>query len=216
MSLLLLVCSGAGTASADIVSTMTPSTASYNVGDSGYIDLMIYSTSADALDSYFAGVNIAGGTGLTFRDPQSESFLSDGNYVFAGRSSNVINMFPATIPGLGGSEISVGDFSEDPGSPFTPLPVNLPNAGSPNLLARLEFDTNAAGVFDFTLDPGSSFSDELFNDFAFTSSGTSVTVNSTAAVPEPTSMTLLGAALLGAGWHQRRRRRKATSESVAA
>ncbi|TWT66444.1 PEP-CTERM sorting domain-containing protein [Allorhodopirellula solitaria] len=181
---------------------------SYDAGDSGFIDLHIYSNSADELDSYVYGVNITGGPGVAFSDPQSESFLMDGDYVFSGVSSSVINSFPVTFVGGGGSEITVGDNTEDPASAFTPSPVVLPGSGAPSLLARLEFDTNSAGTFDFEFDALSTFSDIDFNGIAVSSTGSSITVNA-AAVPEPSSILIFSLGCVVAGWSHRRRRRRA-------
>jgi len=63
--------------------------------------------------------------------------------------------------------------------------VALPGIGSPSLLARLEFNTIGAGVFNVDIDPASTFSDAAFRDFAFTSTGGSFNVT---AVPEPSSL----------------------------
>ncbi len=212
-ALIFLTCSGSRTVNADLALSMTPNAASYNVGDTGFIDVLISSNSADALDSYLYGLNITGGTGVVFSDPQSEAFLSDGNYVFFGRSSNVNIPLPATAVSGGGSTISVGDVSYDPASlpfPGDPLPFVLPGAGLPALLARIEFEAVSAGVFNVDFDPGSTFSDVAFANFNFTSAGTSITVNA-AAVPEPGTITLVCVTGLAAGIMKYRRRRRMVS-----
>ncbi|WP_077026125.1 hypothetical protein [Fuerstiella marisgermanici] len=208
----LLACVFSRTASADLVLSVTPSAPSYNVGDSGFVDVMIYSTSADELDSYLMGVNITGGSGAVFTDPQSESFLSDSDYVFFGRSSSLINALPATTVGAGGSEVTVVDLTEDPLNAFTPLPVTLPGAGLPGLLTRLTFDAVSPGTFGVEVDPSSSFADVGFGNFSYTATGTSFSVNA-AAVPEPASVILGGITCLAAGgmWFRRRRNRSSVS-----
>ena len=55
-------------AEADIILSVTPSAANYNVGDSGFVDVMIFSNSSDALDSFLFGLNITGGPGAVFSD----------------------------------------------------------------------------------------------------------------------------------------------------
>ena len=191
---------------ADFVISLIPSAANFTAGESGHVDVMIYSTAGDALDSFLFGLNISGGPGVIFRDPQSDSFLSLGNYVFAGRSSNVFNSLPATLVGSGGSSITVGDITYDPGSlpPGDPLPFVVPGSATPSLLARIEFETLGVGNFQIDVDPSSTFSDVDFNNFDFSSSGASFTVS---AVPEPSSFVLLTVALGGAGTYFRRRKR---------
>ena len=207
IALLVLTWSGARTAQADLVLSVTPSAATYNAGDTGFLDVMIYSDAADALDSFLFGLNITGGAGAVFSAVQTEAFLTDPNYVFFNRSANVNVPLPATT--VGGSTISVADVSYDTGSlplPGDPLPLVLPGIGSPLLLARVEFDAVSAGVFNFDIDGGSTFSDVGFSNFDFTSTGGSFTVNS-AAVPEPASIMLACVTGLAAGAMRYRRRR---------
>ena len=207
IALLVLTWSGARTAQADLVLSVTPSAATYNAGDTGFLDVMIYSDAADALDSFLFGLNITGGAGAVFSAVQTEAFLTDPSYVFFNRSANVNVPLPATT--VGGSTISVADVSYDTGSlplPGDPLPLVLPGIGAPLLLARVEFDAVSAGVFNVDIDPGSTFSDIGFNNFAFTSTGGSFTVTA-AAVPEPASIMLACVTGLAAGAIRYRRRR---------
>ena len=207
IALLVLTWSRARTAQADLVLSVTPSAATYNAGDTGFLDVMIYSDAADALDSFLFGLNITGGAGAVFSAVQTEAFLTDPNYVFFNRSANVNVPLPATT--VGGSTISVADVSYDTGSlplPGDPLPLVLPGIGAPLLLARVEFDAVSAGVFNVDIDGGSTFSDVGFSNFDFTSTGGSFTVNS-AAVPEPASIMLACVTGLAAGAMRYRRRR---------
>ena len=168
IALLVLTWSRARTAQADLVLSVTPSAATYNAGDTGFLDVMIYSDAADALDSFLFGLNITGGAGAVFSAVQTEAFLTDPNYVFFNRSANVNVPLPATT--VGGSTISVADVSYDTGSlplPGDPLPLVLPGIGAPLLLARVEFDAVSAGVFNVDIDPGSTFSDVGFSNFDF-------------------------------------------------
>jgi hypothetical protein len=190
---------------ADLAITLTPSSPSFVEGSSGYVDVFVSSNSSDALDSFLFGLNITGGPGAVFSNTQSEAFLTDSNYVFFNRSASVNQVLPATSVGGGGSTISVGDVSYDTASlpfPGDPLPFTLPGSGSPSLLARLEFDAIAPGTFNVDIDLGSSFSDVNFNNFSFSSTGSSFTVT---AVPEPSSIG--GAVALALGGYLRRRKR---------
>ena len=49
IALLVLTWSPARTAQADLVLSVTPSAATYNAGDTGFLDVMIYSDAGDAL-----------------------------------------------------------------------------------------------------------------------------------------------------------------------
>jgi len=184
---------------ADIILTVVPSSAIFEVGNSGFIDVMISSTSSDALDGYLFDLNITGGSGAVF-GVQSDAFLTNSNYVFFGRSANVAESLAASTISGGGSDAKVGDASYDFASlpPGDSLPFTL--SGSSRLLARLEFNAIGAGVFNVNIDPATStFSDAAFGNFAFTSTGGSFT-----AVPEPGSMVLVG--LIGFGGLMYRRK----------
>ena len=186
---------------ADIILTVVPSSGSFVEGSSGSIDVMISSNSSVALDAYLFDLNITGGSGAVF-GLQSDAFLTNSNYVFFGRSANVANSLAASTISGGGSIAALADNSYD----FASLPLpgdSLPFAlsGAPRLLARLEFNAIGAGAFNVNIDPASTFQDAAFNDFAFTSTGGSFSVT---AVPEPSSMALVG--LIGAGSYVYRRR----------
>jgi hypothetical protein len=186
---------------AAIVLTVVPSSASFVEGDSGFIDVMISSTSSDALDGYLFDLNITGGSGAVF-GVQLDAFLTDSNYVFFGRSANVADSLAASTISGGGSVATLADNSYDFASPPNALPFTLPGSGSPSLLARLQF--NAVSIGSFTVDINaatSSFSDANFDPFAFTSTGGTFNVT---AVPEPGSMILVG--LIGFGGVMYRRR----------
>jgi len=195
---------GSSALRADIVLTVVPSSASFVEGDSGFIDVMISSNSSDALDGYLFNLNITGGSGAVF-GAQSEAFLTNSNYVFFGRSANVANSLAASLIGGGGSVVTVGDNSYDFAIPTLgdPLPFNLPGIGSPSLLARLQFNAVSAGSFTVGIDPSSSFSGPPPTFDAFTFSSTSANFSIT-AVPEPSSMALVG--LIGVGVYLYRRK----------
>lgn len=190
---------------AAVVLTVVPSASSFNVGDTGFVDVLIHSDSGDALDSYLASATITGGPGALFAAPGavSEPYLSDSSYVFFNRSANVANNLNAIT--AGGATAVFGDVSYDFGSapPGDPLPLVLPGAGAPRLLARLAFNAVSEGSFTVNIDPTSSFigAPPTFDDFAFSSTPGSFSIT---AVPEPSSMALVG--LIGAGSYLYRRR----------
>jgi len=186
---------------ATIVLTVTPSSSTFVEGSSGFIDVMISGTSSEQLDGYLFDLNITGGSGAVF-GVQSGAFLTNSNYVLFGRSANVANSLAASSISGGGSIATVADNSYDFSSlplPGDSLPFTL--SGSPRLLARLEFNATGAGVFNVDIDPASTFADAALSNFAFTSTGGSFSVT---AVPEPSSMALVG--LIGAGSYVYRRR----------
>jgi len=198
--------SSSSTLHAAIVLTVTPSSSTFVEGDSGFIDVMISSTSSDSLDGYLFDLNITGGSGAVF-GVQSDAFLTNSNYVFFGRSANVANSFAASMISGGGSIATLADNSYDFLSPPDSLPFTL--SSSPSLLARLQFNAVSAGVFTVGINAAtSSFSDANFDPFTFTSTGGSFEVT---AVPEPSSLVLAGIAGVGAVMAKRRRRKVAAS-----
>lgn len=213
-SLLLLAFIG-GRAQATIVLTVQPSSASYMVGDVGFIDVMVHSTSSDALDSFAAQVSIAGGLGAQFASPgmAPEAYLSDLDYVFFQRSANFELGVPAIAStSLDGLSTSFADFTFDTGSapPGDPLPVTLPDSTTPLLLARLQFTAVGAGNFTVDVDPSptSSFFDGAATEFDFTSTPGAFSIT---AVPEPSSIALVGLVGVGGYFYRRRSAKRTTT-----
>jgi len=200
---------------AEISLTFIPSSSSIVEGTSGFVDVMISSTTSEALDAYFFRVNILSGPVAAF-GTQSESFLNDPSYVFFQRSANVANGITATSIDSGGSYATVGDVSYDfalNAVPEASLPVTLPDSSSPKLLARLQFNAVSQGTFTFEIDQtNTSFNDVGLGLFNFSSTNTQFTVT---AVPEPNSFII--AILLGTGgmmYRIRSGRQKADSKAV--
>lgn len=192
---------------ADLVINTVSSAANYNVGDTGSVSVFVHSTNApnDALDSFLFDLNISGG-GVTFSIPQSESFLTNSNYVFYQRSANIALSLPATSVSNAGATLTLADVSYDltPGPTLgNPMPRTILGANSPFLLGTFTFTANAVGNYSIGLDPSSSFSDVNFNTFGYTASSANFSVS---AVPEPSSFVL--ASLTAAGCLLARRRRK--------
>lgn len=170
-------------APADIILTITPNAAVYSPGDSGSLDIFI-SGQNDELDAFLFGVNITGGSGVVFDDPQNESFLNDSDYVFFGRSSNFINTNPSTFVDPGLANVTIADLSDDGLGGSDPYVFN----NDQRLLAQLTFSILSGGTYEFTIDPTSSFSDAAFATINYTSNPASFNV---AAVPEPSSWIVL-------------------------
>ena len=204
-SVLVFALLDAASTKAAVVLSVVPSASSFNVGDTGFLDVLIHSDSGDALDSYLASASISGGAGAVFATPGAapEPYLADSNYVFFNRSANVANNLNTITSG--GTTAVFGDVSYDFGSapPGDPLPFVLPGAGAPRLLARLAFNAVSAGNFTVNIDPTSSFvgAPPTFDDFAFSSAPGNFSIT---AVPEPSSMSLVG--LIGAASYLYRRR----------
>ena len=193
---------------ADLVINTVSSAANYNVGDTGSVSVFVHSTNApnDALDSFLFDLNISGGSGVTFSIPQSESFLTNNNYVFFQRSANIALSLPATSVSNAGATLTMADVSYDltPGPTLgNLLPRTILDANSPFLLGTFTFTANAVGNYSIGLDPSSSFSDVNFNTFNYSANPANFSVS---AVPEPSSF--LMASLTAAGCLLARRRRK--------
>lgn len=185
---------------ADLVLSLTPSSATIAEGASGYLDVFINGDTGDALDAFLAQLQITGGSGLQFTDPQAESHLGIANYVFDGRSNSVITGSPTTsFPSL--LTINVGDISDDgSNAPLTggPDPFGGWVVGSPRLLARIDFQALAGGAGSYTVgivSGNTSFTDDALDPIPFNAPSVGITV---APVPEPSSMVMVTFVAAGA------------------
>lgn len=189
--------------SADIIVSFSPSTPNpLTVGSTGTIDVLIHSNSSDVLDGFLFDIRITptGGApagGLQFSATQNDSQLADSEYVFyqISQSENTGSFIGQTTSPF--DVYSGFDFSDDgsgialPGGPLpgSPSPVTL--TGDDLLLARLDLTAFAAGTYAIDMLPSSEFGDEPGNLFSFDSTPGLLTVNGTAAVPEPGSVGFL-------------------------
>ncbi len=148
----------------------------------------------------FSHFSMSGGPGLEFANPQTESHLSNSNYVFFNRSNSVFNALPSTVV-TSASSMNVSDLSDN--GMGLPNPFTVGSAGSESLLARLNLNALTAGTYSLQLLGTSSFSDAGFNNILFNTPSLNISVT---AVPEPSSIG--GAVALGLGrfWLRRKRR----------
>ncbi len=195
----LAICSHAS--AAITLSYSNPNPNPLVAGSQGIIDVFIRDDMAAAsLDAFLVEFGLSGGPagGLVFSATQSDAQLADPQYVFAGRSSAVINATPvgtvvdpvtysgfdATNDGLGGA-----------------FPIAL--SASNQLLFRLDLNALAAGTYTLSASATNSlFLDGGVSEIPFSDPGTTITV----AVPEPSTMLLSCFALAGMGYRRIRNR----------
>jgi len=181
-------------------------------GETGLVDVLIRSTDgSDVLDMFGVEflITTSGSTRLEFVDPQSDSQLTDPEYILAGDSLNAIFAVPA------GSVLTLAEQNDwyiGGDGTLTGFGVAVPTTDS--LLTRLKVTAATSNApilgdaFTISLQPGPStfFYDPLFTPLDATSVSGNVTIG---AVPEPTSFlvwSLLGLTCLGVTYRQRRKR----------
>ena len=202
------------TAKADLLVELQD--ASISAGGNVSVDVLI-SGIVDALDDPFVqmdevlaefelllNINPAGvtaGTELQFIDPQSESFLTNSDYVFFGNSDAVINDVAASnLRSLVGTNdsLQVIDFNIDEFD--DPIDTTVT---SDNLLISFELThqlnganagLTAGDTFEISVDQTSGFFDEGGFEIDFANNFATITVAS--AVPEPSTMVAGVVALL--------------------
>lgn len=200
----------ASLANAGLILSVEPSASDFLVGQTGSLNVFVYSDAADEVDSFLFDLNITGGTGVAFTDPQSESYLTDSDYVFFDRSLSEQFSLPTTMVSNNGATLTMTDVSSNPTTGLA-FPKLIPDSTNPLLLGSFTFDANAIGSYTVALAPSSSFSDSNFNLIPYSVAGGSFNVS---AVPEPSSLVLLGLGAAGFGL-MRRRRNQQPSEIVA-
>ena len=196
---LLFICCLPGTASADII--ISYQGGSIAPGGTGFLDVMIASdapfANPDFLDSFSAHFRITplGGAvsdGLQFSDPQNDTQLGEGNYVFAGNS--------LTAPPIGFVFMNTNTNDSYIGGDATlnAIPVSLEITQLPFLLFRLDLDATLANPGDqFTIQLVPDGSTEFLSDALDPMSTLPLTAGSftpftmTAAVPEPSTTAVL-------------------------
>lgn len=201
----------ASNAFATLVLSFSPSTPNPLVaGGTGTLDVFVRTDSGtQLLDGFQLQLRLTptGGApagGLVFTDPQLDSQLGLGNYVFAGNS--LVAQSPGQSVGtvLPGGQVYNG---LDGTNNFIPATVTT----SGLLVYRLNLSAVTEGNYDLTVDTAqSSFftdqTDPLSTPILFTSTPITLTVT---AVPEPSSIALLSLGLIAAA--AKRRRRKISS-----
>lgn len=172
------------------------------IGQSATYNLFGSSDSNDVVDGFGIVLNIAGGPGLGLSATQSDTFLTDTDYVFFGRSGSVAMGLSATAPV--GDSLSIADFSDDQSATPNPGASDPFTFGNePRLIARFSVDAVAPGNFSLSLDPTTSFNDPDFNPISFNATPLHVT-----AVPEPSVafVTVMATGCIGLRrWRTKRR-----------
>ncbi|QDV44300.1 hypothetical protein Enr13x_41640 [Stieleria neptunia] len=152
-------------------------------------------------------LSAAPGSSLVFVDPQSETFLADADYIFAGTSESIADDLPSTQSNSG-SRITLYDLSID--SLGDPLDVSVTSG---NLLATVDIGhllggampaATAGDQYEVGGAVESFFTDESLADLNFTFTPGVVTVGAV-AIPEPAATTMLMLASCGLVLQRRRR-----------
>lgn len=214
-----LILATAGVGKAGLI--ITPSNLSPSpivAGSTGTIDFLIRADSGtQVLDGFQAEISITGTTagGLVFSNTQTDSQLSDTNYVFFGKSLSQ-NTVTAIGTVTNGGSTFVGADSTDDGSaaPLAGNPVPVTLTTTDKLLFRLNLTGVAAGTYTLTINPNAAntafFTDQL-DPVATTIPGGNLTLNSgqvqvtVTAVPEPGTLSLVGVAVAGLVFFRRRK-----------
>jgi hypothetical protein len=227
-TLITLACaamSGVGsTAVADLVNVSSIGTVNLSPNSqSSAVTISIYdanTASPTSLVAWSLGLQIVplGITTGTVTIDSSVTYPISGNIFSSPNPAGAPQTTPDS-PNTG--DLTVGAASNG----FVPVTV----AGGGQNLVTLKFNASAGATGDFALrlvDDGTpaytywtdgSFNDNpfLFNNTAISSAAQigSIHINSTAAVPEPSSMALTASLLAFAGWRARRKKRNATAMS---
>jgi len=203
----MLLCAGlVDQAPAAIIVTLD--NAALNAGGSGTIDVLLTGAPANVdLVDFFVGtfqiiaLGRAAEGGVTFDDPQMNSFDLDSDYVFVGNSVGLSRIVTQSVNLM--DTLTVIDGTTD----FSGVDVNSRDF----LLARVEFSVapGLLGISQYQIsfvESASQFQTENFSNIDFDTSGGLISVTgSLAAVPEPASGTLAVTAVL-IGWYLRRGR----------
>ena len=200
-----------------IVSFGTSAPNPMTAGGSGLIDVFLKTDGGNQLlDGFNVQIGITGGPagGLIFSSTQTEGQLADASYVFFSKSLSQNTSTSIGAVSGGGSLYTGFDATDDGTGPppafGNPDPITLTTTNQ--LLYRLNLSAITAGLYTIDVNPladPSFFTDQLDplnTGIAFTSTPGSITVNSAAAVPEPSSIAMLCVAGIGASIVRLRRR----------
>lgn len=200
-----------GSSSGGIVLTFQPSSATtMQVGGTGYLDVFARTDSGSlSIDSFVAILDIQGGAagGFTFGMPPASSPFSDSQYLFFGKSWS--QNLGSPIGGLQNADQSFFAFDK----------TDVLGASSPvvlstldRLLFRVAVSANSIGEYQVNLrNPESA----MFDGLGVRQGDLTGSIQySVTAVPEPSSLGLVGLAALGMGWGARRKRLRTESAGL--
>jgi len=163
---------------------LVPCTGSLVPNDTGTVDIAIWSDSSDPLQFFSLDLLIqrTGGSTLEFVNPQSESHLTDGGYLFNGDSFGGGFSLATTTTDANDTLTAASDFTDSSFDATVP--------GAAVLLNRLDvqhfedpFNPGDVGdTFSISV-TGSDFEDEKFFPYTATINTGTVTI----VVPEPSS-----------------------------
>lgn len=213
-------------ASADLIISFTNQSPSpFVAGSAGQLDVMVSSSSERWLNGFQVELLLTPLTGpvggLVFSSTQSDSQLTNQDYIFFGGSQSFNNALPVgDVPPADMQTRYVGaDFTDDGlgGS----APVLVPETPLEALLFRLDFSALTAGTYEIRMDEAKSDfidqNDDLYPAGTVTSAPFTLTVaSSTAAVPEPSSAVGLAVLAATSFFVYRRRQRSASTHRCQA
>ena len=205
LALLFLVCVSQKASAGLILSFGTPT--SLVAGSSGKIDIFLRrdlnvtpNLSGFAIRLALTPTGSSPPTGLVFSNPQLQGQLTNSTYVFPGSSGGFNNTFQTSNTIYNASD-------------FSTLSTGVAIPTSNRLLLSLDLAAVTPGDYRLSIVGGStSFTDSDFITIGYQlPAPLALTVS---AVPEPSSMLLLGASACGAWYMNCRRRRKRKSQQL--